>query len=75
MARSCPIFDTFNEDFINLKSHDDYHELMNNVDSDNIYTIIEKEVQEYETHQMDIMHDMDDSENQTLIPLKVKNII
>jgi hypothetical protein len=57
---------------MNLKSSDDHYELMNNVDSDNIYTIVEKEVQDYETDQMDMM---DDSENQTFNPLKVKNIL
>ena len=65
-------FDTFNDEFMNLKSSDDHHETMNNLDSDNIYTTIEKEVQDYETDQMDTM---DDSENRTFTSLKVKNIL
>ena len=64
---------------MNMKSDDDHddhrNKLMKNVDFDNIYTTIEKEVQEYETDQMDIMYGMDDNENQTLIPIKVNNTI
>jgi phosphotransferase system glucose/maltose/N-acetylglucosamine-specific IIC component len=46
-------FDAFSEDFMNMESgdgHDEHrNQLMKNVDFDNMYTIIEKEVQEYET--------------------------
>jgi protein-tyrosine-phosphatase len=55
--------------------HDEYrNQLMKNVDVDNMYTTIEKEVQEYETDQMDNIYGMDDNDSQTFILIKVKNI-